>query len=219
VTTPVREGVFFTTPPTLPKGRHGLDHGAVLESQRERLMIAATELLAADGYRALAVRDVATRAHVSQPAFYECFVDKEDCLFAAYDRFITVLTGRLLGAVTDPGPTWDGVVTAVVLAYARALQDDPVVARAFLLELDGLGRPARDRRRSAIHGLALLLRDQRERYWPGSRPVPLSAYAAAVYAIRQLTADQLDVPGQEHRLTAVAAGLVPTVSAMLVPPA
>jgi len=218
VTTPVREGVFFTTPPALPKGRHGLDHREVLESQRERLMIAATELLAADGYRSLGVRDVSTRAHVSQPAFYECFVDKDACVFAAYDRFMTVLTRRLLTAVAEPA-AWDRVVAHVVLAYARALCDDTVVARAFLLELEGLGRPARERRRSAIHGLAMILRDERVRHWPDARDVPLSAYAAAVYAMRQLTADQLDEPGAEGRLPGLAEALVPTIATMLAPPA
>ncbi|WP_019145794.1 TetR/AcrR family transcriptional regulator [Aeromicrobium massiliense] len=215
---PVREGVFFTTPPALPKGRHGLSHREVLTRQRERLMIAATELMAADGYRSLGVRDVSTRAHVSQPSFYECFTDKDACIFAAYDRFLTVLAERMLSSVDTPATTpWDEVVSRVVLAFAGTLEADPVVGRAFMLELEGLGRPARERRRSAIHAIALLLKTERDRYWPGAAGVPLSAYAAGVYAMRQLTADQLDEPGADPPVRGVATELVPTIATMLRP--
>ncbi len=215
---PVREGVFFTTPPALPKGRHGLSHDEVLTRQRERLMIATTELLAAGGYRGLGVRDVSTRAHVSQPSFYECFADKDACVFAAYDRFLAVLTERMLTSVDTPTRTpWEEVVSSVVHAFAGTLEADPVVGRAFMLELEGLGRPARERRRSSIRSMAMLLKTERDRHWPGAAGVPLSAYAAGVYAMRQLTADQLDEPGPDPAVREVATALVPTIAAMLRP--
>ena len=45
----VTDGVFFTMPPVLSRGRHDLSRDDVLAIHRERLMIAATELLASEG--------------------------------------------------------------------------------------------------------------------------------------------------------------------------
>ena len=58
-------------------------------------MAAFTELLADSGYAGVRVGDIANRAGVSNEAFYEVFSDKEDCAFAAYDRFIDVLVRRM----------------------------------------------------------------------------------------------------------------------------
>ena len=66
----VRDGVFFTLPEALPRGRHNLTREQVGDAQRERLLAAVTELLAARGYRGFGVGDVATRAGVSLGTFY-----------------------------------------------------------------------------------------------------------------------------------------------------
>ena len=49
----VRDGVFFTLPEALPRGRHKLTREQVTDAQRERLLAAVTELLAGRGYRRL----------------------------------------------------------------------------------------------------------------------------------------------------------------------
>lgn len=187
----IRENAFFRTPATLPRGRHQLARCEVLSAQRERIMIAATELLATVGYKEIGVREVTSRARVSRAAFYECFPDLDSAFHAAYDRFIGVLVTRLVEAIGDAN-TWDGTVHAVVSAYLSALQADVVVARAFQVEMDALGRPARDRRREALGLLAATLKDERDRAWPGAESVPLTAYVGAVYMVRQLASDALD---------------------------
>src|SRR3982074_887080 len=96
--TQVREGLFFSTPAVLPRGRHGLPRDQVVAAQRERLMAAITVLMAELGYEHVRVGDVAAEAGVSRAAFYECFPDKEPCAVAAYDRFIAVLLGARAGA-------------------------------------------------------------------------------------------------------------------------
>ncbi len=42
----VKEGVYFSLPEALPRGRHNLSREHVIAAQRERMLIAATELLA-----------------------------------------------------------------------------------------------------------------------------------------------------------------------------
>jgi AcrR family transcriptional regulator len=200
----VREGVFFQVPVVLPRGRHGLTREQVLAAQRERLMASMTELMAARGYREVKVGEVAGRAGVSRAAFYECYSDKEACAFAAYDRFIEVLLGRL--AATERPDHWDGYMTTLLEAYLGTLQQDLVVARAFQVEMDAVGRAARERRRTALVRFAEFLSGERERLAADEgrlRPLPASAYLGVVYAARQLASDALDAEPHPNLLSLV----------------
>ena len=156
-------------------------------------MASLTELLAADGYAAVKVGQVAERAGVSRAAFYECFADKKACAFAAYDRFIEVLLGRL--AATERSDQWNVFMARLLESYLGTLQQDLVVARAFQVEMDAVGSDARRRRRESLVRFAEFLRTERERLAdadPTLRPLPLSAYLGVVYAARQLACDALE---------------------------
>ncbi|WP_083972072.1 TetR/AcrR family transcriptional regulator [Actinoplanes awajinensis] len=188
----IASGVVFTTPPSLPRGRHELTREQVSTAQREKMLIAATELLAGEGYRGFGVREICARAAVSRAAFYESFADKDACVYAAYDRFIEVFLARL-AADAGTARDWAGVVGGFVTAYLGTLEWDRVAARAFQVEMDALGRPARQRRRQAVERLAGFIRDLREQKFPGDGPAaPLSAFVGAIYALRQIASDALD---------------------------
>ncbi|WP_370290865.1 TetR/AcrR family transcriptional regulator [Nocardioides sp.] len=197
----IRDGVFFTHPGALPRGKHRLPREEVVAIQRERVMIAAVELLAAHGYRGTAARDVCVRAGVSLTAFYENFADRDQMLFTAYDRFIDVLLARLVG-VSGAGSTWGAYVEEVIGAYFETLASDLVVARAFQVEMDAMGRPARARRRAALTGLADLLRTKHLEWDPmaGDR-IPAAAYLTGVYGSRQAASDALDVEPADDEAT------------------
>jgi AcrR family transcriptional regulator len=186
----VREGLFFQVPVLLPRGRHSLTREQVLSAQRERLMAAMTELMAELGYRGVRVGAVASQAGVSRPAFYDCFTDKEACAFAAYDRFIDVLLQRII-ADAQPAQSWDAFIVGLMESYLGTLQQDLVVARAFQVEMDAVGPPARARRRQALVRFAEFIRAQGERFGV-DRDLPMSAYVGAVYAARQIASDALD---------------------------
>ncbi len=190
-------GVFFTPPAALPRGRHTLDRAAVRESQAQRLMIAATELLAHGGIGAASAKEICARAGVSLSAFYECFASKDACVFAAYDHFIAVLIERL-ESTGGEGIEWDEYVSQVVGAYIDTLGGDLVVARAFQVEMDSMGAVARHRRRDALTALGLFLR-AKHADWDPMAPdrLPEAAYIAAVYGVRQLASDALDGPNPD----------------------
>lgn len=188
----VRPGVFFTPPAPLPRGRHGLKRSDIVAAQSERLLIAATELLAARGYVGLSAKEICSRAGASLTAFYECFDTKEECIFAAYDRFIAVLVARLV-AITDDDAAWEQYIWAIVREYLEVLRSDPVVARAFQVEMDALGAVAREKRREALTGLAQLAYDLFEERAPMRvADLPVEAYLTVVYGIRQLASDAID---------------------------
>jgi AcrR family transcriptional regulator len=186
----VTDGVFFTMPPVLSRGRHDLSRDDVLAIHRERLMIAATELLASEGYRGVGVREITARARISRAAFYAAFDDKDACVFAAYDRFIEVLLARLT-AVMVPSATPTATVNSFLEAYLSTLQLDLVAARAFHVEFESLGAAARKCRRAGTTRLAALIRDAQAAIGD-TPPAPLSDHIGGVYAVRDLVSDALD---------------------------
>lgn len=192
--TRVREGLFFSTPAVLPRGRHGLPRDQVVAAQRERLMAAMTVLMADLGYERVRVGDVAGEAGVSRAAFYECFPDKQSCAFAAYDRFIEVLLGRVAAAL-DPTKDVEDYVVTLLEGYLGTLEDDPVVGRAFQLEMDAVGAVARRRRREALDPFAEVIGRHHELLSAGDptlKPLPRLAYRGIVYGVRQIASDALD---------------------------
>ncbi|MFJ5991446.1 TetR/AcrR family transcriptional regulator [Lentzea sp. NPDC092896] len=187
----ITPGVFFTPPTALPRGRHELSREDVVTSQRERMLIAATEILAAEGFRGVGVREICAHAAVSRTVFYGCFADKDACVYAAYDRFIAVLIGRM-SELDLSGRDWSSQVSAVLETYLATLQQDLVAARAFQVEMDGVGREARARRRDALHGMATFMRAKRVEVSLGAEDIPFSAYVGAIYAVRQICSDTID---------------------------
>lgn len=190
----VRDGVFFTLPAALPRGRHNLKPEQVAGMQRERLLAAVTELLAAHGYRGFGASDIAKRAGVSLEAFYGCFTNKDECVFAGYDRFIQVLLTRMT-QLRVQGVERTAIVRGIIRSYLDTLQSDLVVARAYQVEIDALGAPARERRRHSLTRFAEFLQAAVEQSAPRRKPAPEltgSAYLGVVYAVRQLVSDALD---------------------------
>jgi AcrR family transcriptional regulator len=192
----VTAGVFFGSPVALPRGPHALPPADVVAEQRERLMAAITELIAAGGYTRVTIGALAGRAKISRTAFYRCFPSKEACAFAAYDRFIEVLLGALAQRAGEAVDDLADRISATADAYFSMLEQDPVVARAFLVEFDALGPQARERRRVALRSIAGYLRHQHEEFRASDRTLaPLFAdemYLGIVYIARQLACDALD---------------------------
>jgi AcrR family transcriptional regulator len=175
----------------------------VLVIQRERIMVAFIELIAAHGYNAINVGHVVSRAGVSRSAFYECFDGPEGCAVACYERFTDVMLG-LVGAglaASDDREIW---VASAVEAYLGTLQKDLVVAKAVLIEMDAAGAPARQRRRSAVARYAEMIAERYEQFRAHDKHLghlPHSAHLSAVYAIRQLACDALEDNAQPDLLS------------------
>lgn len=190
----VTPGVYFAAPRALPRGRHRIAPDEVRAAQRERLMVAFTELLAARGYAALRISDIVERAGVSRVAFYACFTDLTACATEAYDRFIAVLTEQIVAGLRQ---TDDFALFArsTLEAYLGTIERDPVASRAFQVEMDGAGAEARRRRRNALGLLAELIRIRHEELLgvdPRLSALPPAAHVGLVYAVRQLACDLLE---------------------------
>jgi AcrR family transcriptional regulator len=196
MTANVRPGVFFETPPGLPRGPHQLPREQVEFAQRQRLLMAFTELLADRGYAKLRIADITKRAGVSNDSFYALFASKEDCACAAYDRFVKVIVRMANKAGLAESETWREYIQASVAGYLGALVADPVVARAFQLEMDSIGGKARDRRRETAAWFAeerLSAQERLRKTDPLLKRRPLSSHLAAVLGMREVACDLLSL--------------------------
>jgi AcrR family transcriptional regulator len=181
-------------PVTLPRGPHQLTDEQVAESQRTRLMASLTELMAECGYSGVTIGDLVSRAGVSRTSFYQHFADKQECMFAAYDRFAAVIAIAITPEL-DPARPWRRHVDTILGRYIDALSRDLTATRAFLVEMDAAGRAARERRRAAAHALAMLLAEQHAEIracHPSLGPLPHRAYLGIALAVRDLICEALE---------------------------
>lgn len=215
----VTPGVFFGAPVALPRGPQALPRADVLAEQRERLMAAMTELIAAGGYGRVTIGALASRAKVSRTAFYACFPNKEACAFAAYDRFIEALLAALARRAGEAEDMAE-LIAAILDAYFSSLERDLVATRAFLVEFDALGPKARERRRAALRGIAGYLRQMHEQFRATDAslapPFADEVYLGVVYIARQLACDALDEQSKPD-LTAIGEVLAPWLFAVYRP--
>ena len=141
----------------LPKRGRGITRRTVRESQRWRMLEAITEAVARRGYAESSVADVIELAGVSRKTFYEHFRDKEDCFLKAYE----VLSARLVASMQSAAKPRMSVAArrrAQMTQFIAALVHDPLVARAFMVDVLGAGeRALRARERvNASFGEAVL---------------------------------------------------------------
>jgi AcrR family transcriptional regulator len=207
---------IFGAPEALPRGPHSLSRGQVAASQRARLMAALAEEVAAAGYAAATIAGISRRAGVSPRTFYEHFDGKEDCLFAAYDAFVEILLARM-GAEVTPDSDWHEFITSALNGYLGALEDDPVAARAFLIEMDAAGPGARRRRRRAYEQFAELIKVRHaviRRRDSSLAPLPDRVYLALAHGVRELVCDALEASSRP-RLTELGTDLLFWITATI----
>jgi AcrR family transcriptional regulator len=149
----------------LPRGRHGLSRAEVVQSQRDRILIAMAEAMAEKGYASTSVADVLRRARVSRETFYQQFSSKEDCFQAAYGRAVEVVMHGILGTgLVGAGPSGTGTESVdsarlerLLGAYLDTLADQPAFARLFLVEVYAAGRDVLARRAELQDGFVDLI--------------------------------------------------------------
>lgn len=155
--------------------------------------------VAEHGYQSVGIGEIVRRAGVSRRTFYEHFSSKEACFLASYEVGARELRRRMEDAV-DPAADWDSLVGSVLHAYLSALTEDPVAGRAFLVEIEAVGRLARRRRRESLHGFADFLNRTHARLRgedPERSAVPHRVYLGLAHAVSELAREQLDTAPDE----------------------
>lgn len=172
-----------------PRGRHRLPPEVVARSQRERLLEATIQVVAAKGYSATTVADLTREAGISRTTFYELFEDKEQCFLAAYDNAVDALVRRITAAY-EAEEGWPKRARAGLQALLEALAADPKAARLALVDVGAAGPAAQRRYRAALQRLTPLFDEGRD-FAPGGRNLPANTSRMAIGAVAGLIADEL----------------------------
>jgi len=94
-------------------------------SQRARLLEAIVEIVARDGYAQAKIGDIAGRAGVSRPTFYELFAHKEACLLSAQRELAERMCDDV-GAAIGQGEASRAAQSALG-ALVAFVEDEPLV--------------------------------------------------------------------------------------------
>lgn len=155
--------------------------------RRERLLDAALEVFATQGFGAAKVRDVCREAKLTERYFYESFADKESLLVAVAEGIVADLVetgGPAIAAFqTDPG----AAIRLGARAVVAALTDDPRRARILFVEVVGVSPAVEERRRGLIAAIAEVVAQAAlaGRELPGERPVEVELIARALIGAAQ----------------------------------
>lgn len=189
--------------------------------RRGRILWALATSMAAKGYQATTIADIAAAAHVSKTVVYAHFQDKEHCLLELYSRANDKVLATVRQAQDDArraGLPWRDRLRLGVEAYLQSLAAGPAVAWAALVEVQAAGQAARVLRRRMIDQYADLLVEVAEelaREHPAEvRPVSRDLLVAAVGGVNELMLARVE-RGEADRLaevtplaTAVVVGLL-----------
>ena len=174
-----------------------------------------SQAVAAKGYAAVTISDVAAGARVSKRTFYEHFRDKPACLLALHEAATRSALGAVRRAI-DPARDWRTQADAALAAYFSTLSTQPALLRTLFIEIHALGAEGLAARRSAVQAMAGLIVDAvlagRRPDAAGRRRVDLLATGLAG-GIHELILDAIE-HGRVDRLRQLAAEAEPLVRAV-----
>ncbi|MGY1671535.1 TetR/AcrR family transcriptional regulator [Geodermatophilus sp. SYSU D00710] len=162
-------------------------------ARRVRILLALATSMAAKGYRATTISDIAREGRVSKTVVYAHFRDKEHCLLELYTRATDKMLATVQAAqerAAAAGLPWRDRLRTAVRAYLEVLAANPEVAWAALVEVQAAGRPALALRRQVIDRYVELIcgvaADLARRHPDEVRPVDRALVLAAVGGLNEL---------------------------------
>jgi AcrR family transcriptional regulator len=153
--------------PRLPAGRHGLDPDFVLENQRRRIAASMLREVAARGYLATTVTEVAETAGLSRRTFYGFYPSKRECFEELYDAIAAALFAAMAEAAGGERG-WPGRVRAKLGALLDFYALNPDLASFMLIAPPAAGAEPAQRYRVFLGELLAALAEGR----PKSARVP-----------------------------------------------
>lgn len=128
---------------------------------RERLVAAMIALAGTRGYEETSIDLVCERAETRRSHFDRCFAGREDCFLTVHDEVTAEFCERIHAACAGAS-CWHDRVWAAGWAATRFFEEDPVRARFLVVEVNGSGTGAQERRDRTLQGLADILDGGRE---------------------------------------------------------
>ena len=114
-----------------------VDDGLVREQfaglQRARMLVATFDVAAQRGAAGVSIAEIVERSGVSRRTFYEHFADRDDCLVAAFERALALVSERVVPAWEGKG-RWHERVRAALTELLSFCEEQPSLARFLLVD-------------------------------------------------------------------------------------
>jgi AcrR family transcriptional regulator len=125
----------------------------VTQIQRSRILAAAVEAVEDVGYARMTVAQVISRARVSRKTFYDVFTDREDCFLAAFEQALG--HAQLIAQEAYARESgWREGIRAALARLLMFMDEEPGLAKLYLVEAFGAGERVVSRRARALNELA-----------------------------------------------------------------
>ncbi|MGH2943625.1 MAG: TetR/AcrR family transcriptional regulator [Solirubrobacteraceae bacterium] len=151
-----------TTPSAqpIPRGRHAPPLEVRLEVQKHRLFDAAARVFSRLGYADSSAEAISREAGMSKATFYEHFANKEECLVALFEYASASLVEELVAASRGAERGFQERHSAGLRAILVAIEANPPLAQAILVETVGAGPRLAELRIAALNGFAQVMYEQ-----------------------------------------------------------
>jgi AcrR family transcriptional regulator len=175
-------------PKRLPPGRPGISNEEVAANHRERILYAAAQLAATQGYSATTVADVTRRAGIDGRNFYALFIDKQDAFMTLHEiglqQVLNVTASAFFSGANWPERIWEASV-----ALTRFLERNPLIAHVGFVEAHAVGAGASQRINDSHTAFAIFLQEGYLNVKSAAPPSP-TAVEAIVTAVFELVYQQ-----------------------------
>ncbi|HEX5928574.1 MAG TPA: TetR/AcrR family transcriptional regulator [Solirubrobacterales bacterium] len=145
----------------LPPGRHLIPSDFVSQNQRERMLLATTELVAERGYQKTTIELIAKTSRVALVTFYEHFSSKEECFLAAFDESVEAARD-VFTELLDPESPWQDQISAGLEIFLEMVEREPARAKLCIVEAQAAGSASLARYQAMLEGVAPKLREGRD---------------------------------------------------------
>jgi AcrR family transcriptional regulator len=156
-----------------------LPRGFVASNERERILMAVTEVVSMAGYDAATLEDIASRAGTTIETVAGYFPDKQSAFLAAYEEAVWQGIDRIMNAIAIP----EGFVTriwAAFEAFVGFVVAEPAVASMCIVDVFAAGAAGIERRNMTLKGMAALVQRIADESLPDGTPRPPELYLRVV---------------------------------------
>jgi AcrR family transcriptional regulator len=156
-----------------------LPRGFVASNERERILMAVTEVVSVAGYDSSTLEDIASHAGTTVETVAGYFPDKQSAFLAAYEEAVWQGIDRIMNAIAVPegfaARIWAGFEAFVGFVVA-----EPAVASMCIVDVFAAGAAGIERRNMTLKGMAALIQRIADESLPDDAPRPPELYLRVV---------------------------------------
>lgn len=146
----------------------------VSSAKRQMILEGMLEVVGTSGYEAASVRMVLDSTGLYRQAFYDEFADKDACYLEAFDFGVAQLEAVVCAAGAAE-ESWQGQLRGGLGALLGALEADPDLGRALLVEVHAAGPEGLQRRSQAMKRVTDFIDSARHACEGSVAPPPIAA--------------------------------------------